>query len=103
MFHVDRKPVFYHSKHAANFWLGTVPSRTNVRFGMTSPLLLLQVQLRARITLRHMFSHGANVGNDCADRAAALGAVGLVSNRHVSALGAIIHSRNNCCQRVQQT
>ena len=35
--------------------------------------LLLQVELRLRITMQHIHSHAQNLGNECADHAAALG------------------------------
>ena len=75
--------ISYHPRHAANVCLGSVQSRTNVRLGVTSQQLLLQVQLRIRFTLRHTYSHGGNVGNHCADHAAALGALGFVSSKNV--------------------
>ena len=74
--------VFYDSKHAANVCMGTIQSRTNVRLGMTSQQCLVQAQLRLRITMHRIFSHGQNVGNERADHAAALGALGLTSNQN---------------------
>ena len=53
--------------------MGTIQLRTNIR------------PLRPRITMQHMFSHGQNVGNECADHAAALGALGFTSNHNISA------------------
>ena len=43
----------------------------------------MKIQLRLKITLNHTFSHNQNVGSECADHAAALGARGLISNRNV--------------------
>ena len=34
--------------------------------------------------MQHVYSHAENLGNECADHAAALGAFGLVSNRNFS-------------------
>ena len=51
---------------------------------MTSQQLLLQSQLRIRLTPRHIYSHEENVGSECADHAAALGALGFVSNHNVT-------------------
>ena len=35
--------------------------------------------------MQHIYSHAQNLGNECADHAAALGAFGLVSNQDMSA------------------
>ena len=40
-----------------------------------------QAQLRLRITMQHIYSHGQNVVNVCADDAAALGSFGISSNQ----------------------
>ena len=45
---------------------------------MISQHLLLQAQLRIRITLCH--SHGGNVGHECVDHAAALGALRFIAS-----------------------
>ena len=74
--------IFQRARHAADVCLGSVQSRTNVRLKLTSQLPL-QVQLRSRLTLRHIHSHGGNVGNERADHAAALGAPSLVSSHNV--------------------
>ena len=76
--------VFFDSRHAADVCCGSVQPRTNVRFASTRQQLLLHVQLRIRPTLRHIYSHGGNVGNECADHAEALGALGFVSSRNVN-------------------
>ena len=33
--------------------------------------------------MQHMFGHGGNLGNECADHAAALGTFGLISSHNV--------------------
>ena len=75
--------IFYGSKHAAQMRMGMIQSRTTVPLGLTSQQLLLQAQLRPRITMQHNCSHGQNVGNECADRAAALESFGLISNQNI--------------------
>ena len=65
--------IFYDSRHAASICLGTVQSRANVTLGLTCQGLLLQILLRLRFTLQHIYSHAQNSGNECADHAAALG------------------------------
>ena len=34
--------------------------------------------------MQHVYSHAQNIGNECADHAAALGTFDLVSNQHIS-------------------
>ena len=76
---------FYNSRHATSICLGTVQSRANVASELTCQRLLLQVQLRLRLTMQHIYSHAQNPRNECADHAAALGAFGLVSNQNIRA------------------
>ena len=45
---------------------------------------MLKVQHWLRLTMHHVYGHTGNLGNDCADHAAALGTFGLVSNHNVS-------------------
>ena len=70
--------IFFHSKRAAN-----IQTRTNVPLGLTSQQLLLQAQLRLRIAMQHVYRHGQKRGYECADHAAALGALGLISNQNI--------------------
>ena len=60
------------SKHAPGISLGTVQSRANVLLGLACQRLLLQIQLRLRFTMQHIYSHAQNLGNERADHAAAL-------------------------------
>ena len=76
--------IFYDSKHAAGVCLGTIRARTLVQLGLSCQRLLLKVQLGQRFTMQHVYSHAENLGNECADHAAALGAFGLVSNHNLS-------------------
>ena len=76
---------FLDSKHAAGVLLGTVQTRANVQLGLACQRLLLQIQVTLRFTMQHIYGHAQNLGNECADHAAALGACGLVSNQNVSA------------------
>ena len=77
----SRAFIFFDSQHAADVCLGSVQPRTNVRVAGSSQQLFLQVQLRVSLTLRHIYGHKRNVGNVCANHAAALGALGFVSAR----------------------
>ena len=76
--------VFYDSKHAASVCLGTIHARTHVQLGLSCQQLLLKVPRRLRFTMQHVCSHVENLGNECADHAAALGAFGLVSHHKLS-------------------
>ena len=73
--------IYYDSKHAAGVCLGTVQARTHVQLALACQQSMLKVQQRLRLTMQHT----GNLGNDCADHAAALGALGLVSNHNLSA------------------
>ena len=61
-----------------------IQTRTNVPLGWTGQQLLLQAQLRLRITVQHVYGHGQNVENECLDHAAALGALGRISNQNIN-------------------
>ena len=50
--------------------LGTIEARTHVR--------------RLRLTMQHVYRHRRDLGNECADHAAALGTFGLISNHYVA-------------------
>ena len=76
--------VFCDSKHAAGVCLGTIHARTHVQLGLSCQQLLLKVPRRLRFTMQHVYSHVENLGNECADHAAALGAFGLVSHHNLS-------------------
>ena len=75
--------IFHDSRHAASICLGTVQSRANVSLGLTCQRVLLQIQLRLRFTVQHIYSHAQNSWNECADRAAALGTFGPASSRNI--------------------
>ena len=54
------------------------------RYGDDTDTHEYSAQLRLRITMQHIYSHGQNVVNECADHAAALGAFGLISNQNIN-------------------
>ena len=68
--------VFYDPKHAAGVCLGTILARTHVQLRLSCQQLLLKVQHRLRFTMQDGYSHAENLGNECADHSAALGAFG---------------------------
>ena len=76
--------VFFDSKHAAGVCLGTILAGTHVQLGLSCQQFLLKVQHRPRFAMQHVYSHAENLGNECADHAAALGAFGLVSKQNLS-------------------
>ena len=60
-------------------------ARTHVQLGLSCQQLLLKVvQHRLRFSMQHVYSHAENLGIECADHAAALGAFGFVSNHNLS-------------------
>ena len=70
-------------KHAASICLGTIKSPANVHLCLACQRLLLQIHIRLRITMQHIWSHVQNPGNECEDHAATLGSFGLVPNQNV--------------------
>ena len=80
--------VFHDSKHAVGVCLGTIHARSHVQLGLSCQQILLKIQRRLRYTMQLVYSHAENLGNECADHAAALGAFGLVSNHNLSTRGA---------------
>ena len=61
---------------------------------------------QAAVTMRHVYGHSGNLGNECADHAAALGTFGLISNHNVATLW--IHHNfdasvcDNCCDNISE-
>ena len=77
--------VFYHdSPHDAGLCLGTIQARTHVQLALACQRSMLCTQHRLRLTMQHVYSHSGNLGNECADHAAALGSFGLTSGQNVA-------------------
>ena len=76
--------ISYDSKHAAGVCLGTIQSRTHVQLALACQQSTLSAQHRLRLTMQHVCGHTGNLGNECADHAAALGALCLVSNQNLA-------------------
>ena len=76
--------IFYDSKHAGGICLGTIQARTHVQLALACQQSLLKVQHWLRFTMQHVCGHTGNLRNECADHAAALGALGLVSSHGFS-------------------
>ena len=45
---------------------------------------MMFAQRKLRLTMQHVYGHNGNLGNECADHAAALGTFGLTSNHNVA-------------------
>ena len=57
------------------FCLGTIQARTHVQLALACQQSMLKVQHRFRFTMQHVHGHAGNLGNECADHAAALGSI----------------------------
>ena len=44
---------------------------------------MILAKRKLRLTMQHVYGHGGNLGNECADHAAALGTFGLTSSHNV--------------------
>ena len=71
--------------HAAGVCLGTIQARTRVQLALACQQSMLSVQHRLRFTMQHVHGHTGNLGNERADHAAAVGALGLVPSHNLSA------------------
>ena len=49
-----------------------------------SAICMVSVQHRLRVTMQHVFGRGGNLGNECADHAAALGTFRFTSSHNVA-------------------
>ena len=66
----DEQSCIYHdSLHAAGICLGTIQARTHVQLALACQ----QSMICAQHAMQHVYGHGGNLGNECADHAAALG------------------------------
>ena len=73
----DEQSCFYYdSKHAAGVCLDTIQARTHVELALACQRSMLSAQHRLRLAMQHVYGHGGNLGNECADHAAALGTFG---------------------------
>ena len=76
--------IFYDSKHAAGVCLGTIQARTHVQLALACQRSMICAQHKLRLTMQHVHGHTGNLGNECADHAAALGTFGLTSSHNVA-------------------
>ena len=66
------------------FALGTIQARSHVQLALACQRSMPCAQHRLRLTMQHVYSHSGNLGNECADHAAALGTFGLTSSHNVA-------------------
>ena len=78
--------IHYDSKHAAGVCvIGHGSSPHTCPAGTCVPAVdAISVQHRLRLTMQHVYCHTGNLGNECADHAAALETFGLVSNHNLA-------------------
>ena len=63
----EQSCIFYDSMHAAGICLGTIQARTHVQLAIACQQALIHAQRRLRLTMQHVYGHGGNLGNECAD------------------------------------
>ena len=55
-----------------------------VQWPVMSSRVSLLILNALRLAMQHVNGHGGNLGNECADHAAALGSLGLISNHNIA-------------------
>ena len=79
----EQSCIYYDSLHAAGLCLGTIQARTHVQLALACQISMILAQRKLRITMQHVYGHSDNLGNECADHAAALGTLGSTSSHNV--------------------
>ena len=102
----EQSCIFYDSLHAAGICLGTVQARTHVQLALACQRSKIFAQRKLRLTVQHVYGRSGNLGNECADHAAALGTLGLTSN-HNFATRWIHHNFDasacfDCCNNISE-
>ena len=80
----EQSCIYYESQHAAGVCLGTIQARTHVQLALARQKSMILAQRKLRITMQHVYGHNGNLGNECADHAAALGTLGFTSSHNVT-------------------
>ena len=80
----EESRIYYDSKHAAGVCLGTIQARTHVQLALACQRSMLCDQHRLRLTNATLVRSRWNLGNECADHAAALGIFGPTSSHSVA-------------------
>ena len=65
--HDEHSRIYFYSMHAAGICLGTIQARTHVQLGLACQQSMIRAQHMLRLTMQHVFGHGGNLGNECAD------------------------------------
>ena len=71
--------TYFVFQHVAGLCLGTIQARQHVQLALACQRSMILAQSKLRLTVQHVYGHGGNLGNECADHAAAFGTFGLTS------------------------
>ena len=82
--HDAQSCVYFDSMHAAGICVGTIQVRTHVELALACRRSMIFAQGKLRRTMQHVYGHGGNLGNECADHAAAFAHFGLISSHNVA-------------------
>ena len=77
----ERACICHDSLHAAGLCLGTIQARTHVQLALACQRSMVFARRKLQLTMQHVYSHSGNLGNECADHAAALGTFELTSSQ----------------------
>ena len=80
----EQSCIYCDSQHAAGVCLGTIQARTHVQLALACQRSMIRAQHKLRLTMQHVYGHNGNLGNECADHAAALGIFGHTSSHNVA-------------------
>ena len=78
----EQSCIFYDSQYAAGVCLGTIQARAHVQLALACQRSMICAQHKLRLTMQHVYGHSGNLGNECADHAAALRTFGLNSSHN---------------------
>ena len=76
----DQSCIYFDSLHAAGLCLGTIQACTHVQLALACQRSMIFAQRKLRLIMQHVYGHSGNLGNECADHAAALGTLGFTSS-----------------------
>ena len=79
----EQSCIYYDSLHGGGVCWGTIQARTHVQLALACQRCMISAQRKFRLTMERVYGHSGNLGNQCADHAAALGALGFTSNQNV--------------------
>ena len=80
----EQSCIFYDSPHVAGIYLCTIQARTHVQLALACQRSTMSAQRKLRFTMQLVNGHSGNLGNECADHAAALETEGSTSNHNVA-------------------